>query len=228
MKKIASLTVLLALVAGSAFAAGVNLSWDNCGAAGQADKTQSCAVANTATLVGSFVSTKAGDWTSTTNKVDIQIAGASMPAFWAVGSSTTTLGPRFTMSTSTAGIGSCASWMSEAPDNANSRSQNGNRIRLSIVPLLGAPGNTVAAGQEAVAFSVTVNNDASDVTGCQTGGCFVFNECFVEDAFNGTDDRLTSAQARQHVTWQGGGGVPCPAATPVKKSTWGSIKAIYR
>jgi hypothetical protein len=43
-----------------------------------------------------------------------------------------------------------------------------------------------------------------------------------------TDDRLTSAQGRQHVTWQGGGGVPCPAATPVKKSTWGSIKAIYR
>jgi hypothetical protein len=56
MKKIASLTVLLALVAGSAFAAGVNLSWDNCGAAGLADKTQSCAAANTATLIGSFVS----------------------------------------------------------------------------------------------------------------------------------------------------------------------------
>lgn len=229
MKKIASLTgVLLLAMAGASFAAGLNLSWDNCGSSGIADKTFACAAPSSQTLVGSFVPATSQDPTSTTNLIDIQVAGASMPTFWAVGSSTTTLGPRFTMGTGTGPIGACASWMSEAPDNANSRIQNGNRVRLKIVPLLGAPGNHINPGQETVAFSVTVNNDASDVAGCQTGACVVFNESFVEDAFNGTDERLSAPQVRNFVSLQGGGGVPCPAATPTQKATWGSIKAIYR
>jgi hypothetical protein len=44
--------------------------------------------------------------------------------------------------------------------------------------------------------------------------------------FNGTDANF--------VTWQGGGApavggaIGCPAATPVRRAVWGSLKSLYR
>jgi hypothetical protein len=31
-----------------------------------------------------------------------------------------------------------------------------------------------------------------------------------------------------YITWQGGGGNFCPAATPTRNSTWGAVKSLYR
>jgi hypothetical protein len=41
---------------------------------------------------------------------------------------------------------------------------------------------------------------------------------------------LTTASTRQYITWQGGsvGGAECSLAVPVRRATWGSIKATYR
>jgi hypothetical protein len=41
---------------------------------------------------------------------------------------------------------------------------------------------------------------------------------------------LNRALNQQFVTWQGGGigGSGCPLSVPVKRATWGAIKAIYR
>jgi hypothetical protein len=41
---------------------------------------------------------------------------------------------------------------------------------------------------------------------------------------------MNMPQERQFVTWQGGGigGNGCPLEVPVKRATWGAIKAIYR
>ena len=40
---------------------------------------------------------------------------------------------------------------------------------------------------------------------------------------------MTETSERQYVTWQnGGGGNGCPIEVPVRRTTWGAIKAIYR
>jgi len=64
--------------------------------------------------------------------------------------------------------------------------------------------------------------------GCLNPACLVFRFCRLQEPAGGLDITLTGPAARQHVTWQGGGTIPCPGATPTHKGTWGSVKALYR
>jgi len=64
--------------------------------------------------------------------------------------------------------------------------------------------------------------------GCLNPACLVFNFCRLQEPAGGLDITLTNPAVRQHVTWQGGGTIPCPGATPTQKGTWGSVKALYR
>ena len=69
--------------------------------------------------------------------------------------------------------------------------------------------------------------------GCAQAACLVVSEVGVyqvvgtppQDAFI-----LNAAATRNFISWQGGdiGGYGCPAALPVRRVTWGAIKAIYR
>lgn len=230
MKKIASLTgILLVLMAGASFAAGLNLAWDNCrGAGGIGNKTVACATVTTAqTLYGSFVLASGLNVTSTTNQLDIQVDSPTVGTFWTL--SGAGLGSRFGFDANDAP--SCPSWQPTALalDNVNGRTQVGNRIQLRINLAIGDFGNDIAAGVEALSYRLSVNMaDAATAPDCSLPACFVFNRSFIEDAFNGFDATLTNPQTSQHVTWQGGGTLNCPAATPVQKKTWGSIKALYR
>jgi len=235
MKKIASLTcILLAIMAGASFAAGLNLAWDTClPSGGLQNKAVACGTDLTAKLmVGSFVPATSESPSSTTNVVDIDVVGTTMPAFWAVGSSTSSLGTRFTMGDLVSAVGSCVTWNStgQPVDNANSHTTTGNHIRLSVVPLIGQPGNPINAGTEALAFTLSVNtSDGTASNGCGDGACIVFTSSFIEDAFNGTSETLSNPAVRNWVTWQGGtGSGVCAGATPTKKQTWGAIKALYR
>ena len=64
--------------------------------------------------------------------------------------------------------------------------------------------------------------------GCLNPACLVFRFCRLQEPAPGLDITLTNPAQRQHVTWQGGGTINCPGATPTQKSTWGSVKALYR
>jgi hypothetical protein len=134
------------------------------------------------------------------------------------------------MGNAASAVGNCPTWASEPADNVNARTQVGNRIRLKVAPVIGAFGNSIPAGTEALAFTLAiVMSDAASVAGCAAPACIVFNDCFVEDAFGDPNgERISNAQVGQHVTWQGGGTISCPQATPVQKKTWGSVKALYR
>jgi len=69
--------------------------------------------------------------------------------------------------------------------------------------------------------------------GCAQAACLVVSEVGVyqvvgtppQDAFI-----LNAAATRNFISWQGGdiGGHGCPAALPVRRATWGSIKSMYR
>jgi len=69
--------------------------------------------------------------------------------------------------------------------------------------------------------------------GCELAACIAVQ---VVDLFQeaGTAPEVTHLEYRPierlHVTWQGGaiGGNGCPVEVPVRRATWGAIKAIYR
>lgn len=235
MKKIAILAGgLLVLMAGAAFAAGLDLNWDNCITGGSvSDKTVNCATSTTDIhLMGSFMPGQAFSMTSTNNFLDYQVDASTLPAFWGG----TVFTSRFIGAASSGGavVPGCLDWttldLAGAGDNLLKQVVAPNRVRLTLGYFIDAlAGGSQAATDNVSAFNLTVKMaDAATTAGCPTPACFVFNRAFVEDALNGLQLELTTADVRQHVTWQGGGSILCPQATPTQKKTWGAIKALYR
>ena len=98
----------------------------------------------------------------------------------------------------------------------------------------------LSGGVEYFNFNLIVNNietvGTGNCAGCSVPVCIVLNSINVV-AGPYPDSRFLSAPAfpgSNFVTWQGGGGIAvggvtgCPAATPVQRSTWGSVKTLYR
>ncbi len=98
----------------------------------------------------------------------------------------------------------------------------------------------LSSGVEYFDFNLLINNvktvGTGSCAGCSTPVCIVLNSIRVVDKGDVSARQITtpSAPGSNFVTWQGGG-VPvvggvsgCPAATPVKRSTWGSVKSLYR
>jgi hypothetical protein len=60
--------------------------------------------------------------------------------------------------------------------------------------------------------------------------CIVFNSANITTDAGLNDTKLTASAGpgSNFCTWQGGAGTNCPAATPSKNATWGSVKSLYR
>jgi hypothetical protein len=250
MKKVTLLCgLLLALVATTASAAGVNLRWNACpGDGGVANRNSTCA-SNTGSnvLVGSFLSdTDILGVTGIEVVVDLASAGASLPAWWqfnAAGSCRqTSLSVNPTISATAA---ACADWANGAAAGGLAAYKLGlygpTSARIIIGFATGAqPPPDVLGGQEYFGFNANINNAKTVGTGacagCTVPVCLVLNSINVVPGIlaghkligptNGTDSNFA--------TWQGGviGGSPlgtgCPAATPTRNTTWGSVKSLYR
>lgn len=67
-------------------------------------------------------------------------------------------------------------------------------------------------------------------SGCSVPACLVLNEMRIvrPAGYPGGDLILTSPALSAHATWQGGGAISCPGATPVRDRTWGQVKQLYR
>ena len=50
----------------------------------------------------------------------------------------------------------------------------------------------------------------------------------VELDYDDNSSVIVADGAQRFVTWQGGGSVPCPGATPARSRSWGMIKTLYR
>jgi len=74
-------------------------------------------------------------------------------------------------------------------------------------------------------------NTTTCTDGCSTPACMVFNSLLVRQLHTPSDQTILisgpEAGGSDRAVWQGGAGVDCQAV-PVRRATWGAVKALYR
>jgi hypothetical protein len=238
--------VRLLCCAARAAASGFNLGWNDSpsGATYALAETFACDTnVGTHTMVGSFV---APPWVNamTANEIVIDIAtsGAQLPAWWTYGTSqrrpAASLVGDFDF---TGGSFTCTDYWQNGAIGAPDWSANiTNRCRIRGVFALSAGSpliTSLTAGTEYHSFKCRINDLKSTglgaCAGCADQACIVLNILTIQQlAPNPVQMRLTNPANMQYVLWQGWSATDpqnaCPAITPARQHTWGSIKALYR
>ena len=234
MKKIVSLAfVLMLVVAGAAMAGGINSSWDDCfGAGGVQSKVVACT--NSATAVQHLYVSFFPDQAIPNNgavdaNVDVQTPNA-MGSWWL------NYGARYA---ATNGPSTCEGWWQTAPNGPvmvgpNATQTSASRTRLRIVCAV-ATGQEQALDPAVEYLSHTIDlkfgaGTANPPTGneCSLGAAFAATRLETQQPGGGTQVLTAPNDDNCAMFRTGGGAATCPGATPTQKSTWGSIKAIYR
>jgi len=235
------LALCLALGVRSADAQGrINLSWDDCGASGAANRLFACNTnADSSMLIATFVADTGGPCFVGTNCViDLQVAGGSLPDWWQFknpGScrlqSMRAWAPYFSPVTCydpAEGCGVAGVYMYTPGEGGPNRA----RIITSYsVPCLGC--SETPAGIESYAIKVVLRHDkttgAGSCDGCQAAACIVLNtvHVYAPNPMPWDHLELSAPHERNYVTWQGGTG-DCPGSTPTINRTWGALKSAYR
>ena len=238
---------VLALAASRAAASGFNLGWNDCpgGATYALARTFACDTnEGSHTLVGSFVA-PAGVVAMTGHSavIDFQTSGPSLSAWWGLRTSPPmcrvgALGSNFDF---TGGPFTCSDyWQGGAVGGSTMDFPVGNRGRLRPQCAL-ALGDLrigpVLEGVEVYLFKMVIDNRRTvgpeACGGCADEACIVMNTLFITQT-PGTAPNLFMMHPAsvQHVIWQAWTTVDprqsCPAVTPVRSRTWGSIKTLYR
>jgi len=241
MKKILLMTgALLALTAGLAMAQGdINLGWSDCPApygVGTTNISPAC-TSNTGAniLVGSFSApADMAELNGHLAVVDLQVAAATLDAWWHVETGGCRVGRMTGSFDFTSGPFSCGDvWAGLASGGINIATIGTNRLRIKTVCAVAGVAPVAADGAEWYVFKLTIGNQQSVGTGscagCTDPACIVFNNLLLTQPAGVGDYVLTSGPL-QYATWRLGTGVVggCPEATPTRKGTWGSVKALYR
>jgi hypothetical protein len=81
-----------------------------------------------------------------------------------------------------------------------------------------------------IVFSKGGTLPAAQCPGCLDGACFVINQVNLSEPAPIPDFIINAGGLQNWVTYNGGAGpnAPCPQSTPNRKSTWGSVKSLYR
>jgi hypothetical protein len=96
---------------------------------------------------------------------------------------------------------------------------------LSVDPNTGAPNEYYAFK---IAIRRLLSTGSGACAGCLDRACLVFNSLTLTSPSPAPDIVLTTGPV-QVATYNGGTGAAlCPGATPNHKSTWGSVKSLYR
>jgi len=256
MKKLLVLTsALLVLGASIASAQGINLAWRNCIAVTAGATSAQANVANACDGGGlvykgvmSFVAPSAlVQFVGVQMVVDLQTDQPTLPDFWRMGVGECREGS-FVFPASLSGIGNTTTCRNPwAGGNTGGGYQytsgfEGDPARARVLFAFARDTDVqLAAGQQYVAGVFTVDTfkdiDAGDgeCVGCLSPACIVLNQVELYQVAGQTLPQqdiyyLNTAGTRQYVTWQGGAipGTGCPAETPAKNKTWGSVKALYR
>ena len=232
-------------------APGIALAWDHCLSEGTGvqNKVFACDTnVGGQTMVGTFQLAAAMDGVKGTEIV-VQVASASpvLPAWWHFSN----VGTCRQTALSVNGVHdledlTCPDWSgggmglafvgycgpSVGGNCQSGAGANGARILIvtAVHPSLAA---SLESGQEYFAFNLLLRNlqtvGTGACAGCETPVCIVFNSIKVEiNSFDFQFLSTASSPGGNFVTWQGGGGSNCPAATPTRGATWGSVKSLYR
>jgi len=250
---VAGLTILaLTLVPGRVHAAqGVTLAWNHClsSGAGVQNRAFACDTnVGSNTLVGTFqVNTNFEHMIGSEIVLELATASASLPAWWDlfnVGSCRPT--SLIVNSTADPGDLTCPDWSSGqmfvgigaycgSAGTCVDHPSDANKVRIKLVEAVASEfATTLVGGQDYFAFNLVIQNQktvgAGACSGCSTPACIVLNSINVVAMGSLAHRSITvpSVPGGNYVTWQGGGGTNCPAATPTRNSTWGAVKSLYR
>lgn len=244
MKKLLLMSVaLLALTAGTAAAAGLNLGWINCvGQAGyQLNDPFACntnATSPTHMLVGSY-SAPAGLDSANGNQaiMDLQTVAAVLSPWWTMGTGGCpgrTATPTVDFNFLSGPTGCVDYWGGLALGAVQYTAGLGgpNRAQFSVICATAeANAFPIAEGEHVYSFKVFISNARTVGTGlcagCTDAACIVFTSLKITQNTPLPSVTLTNPDISNFVTWRGGN-ANCPAKTPARSATWGSVKALYR
>lgn len=240
LKTLSMTAALLGLTVGFALAAGNNLAWQDCaGGSGVQNRAFACGSnSGNSQLISSFVAPANLTLVSSMRVlIRMQTANASLGTWWdgvCRGATAVTFGVDFSGTTS--GGTDCFDYFAGASGGGFYVAPDGGPNRASF-----RHGAAYAAGFGPVAENaevytsrillgytntLTCNADQS----CNQGACLHLDEVEITQVPGtpGGNVLITNPALRNWVTWQGGGGLACPDATPTRKASWGTIKSLYR
>jgi hypothetical protein len=237
MKKMVLIAGALMLLASSAMA-GTNLAWNDCVGSGvsAADRTVACTNTGSGTLYLSFdPGVDLPQMAASAGLIDV-VTTNPFGSWWAPA----TFGSRWGSGSATGLSGVCPGWFDAAPSGpivfapsqvtGGSGSPNRLRIHLDAVIAAGEEQN-VTAGTEWFSGSLSLKFNAGTAGNaeCTAGGAIGVYDLNLQQPGGVPDTHMGQTPLVANcATFRGGGGQTCPGATPTKKATWGSIKALYR
>ena len=240
MKQLISTLAVLLVTASAASAAGISLTWNACHGDGGVQNLDFACDTNTGSrvLIGSVqLGSDLANMNGEELVVNLASTSATLPDWWRFFSAgncrQTALSIAAHEGTNcTDPFGGMAS-MNIASYVVGGQSPNYARL-LSVNAVQAAAVVTLFAGQEYSLASWRITNSKTvgspSCAGCTTPVCIVFSSANIITLDNPTGIKLTepAIPGSNYITWQGGGGTFCPAATPTRNSTWGAVKSLYR
>jgi hypothetical protein len=236
------------VTASSAFAAGVNLAWTSCATLGGAsNRTFACATNATPNnfLEGTFVLPNDVAQVSAAEVVlDLDSQQATLPSWWELKFVGACRQNSLTIQAYNGDGASCTDWAQGlASMNLASYVVSGqdippgglgpNTARIKIVNAVDPTAlQDLLGNTEYGVFQLTVNNAKTVGTGacagCTNPVCIVLNSVLMTTSgnLNNTFMGTGTSPGSNIVTWQGAG-ADCNAV-PVRNTSWGQVKALYR
>ena len=244
--------MLLALTASMASAAGVSIHWNACTLGGGIQNQSFLCDDDFAAFkaVGQFKMPAAlNGVTGVEFGVDLATASPSLPEWWQFNAGECRAADGLAVTEGTPSAIQCADW---AGNNSSGglAAYNEHFFGPNTAHLLGgfavpaAKARNLTTTPEYFVYNILLSSTGAVgppvCDGCLVPACIVFNSVkVVTPPVLGQPDRSivisdANAVGGNFVTWQGGQGVSsphgvgCPAATATHRSTWGSVKSLYR
>jgi len=235
-----------ALLATTAHAQGINLSWNDCGTFGQSVETFACDTnVGVHVLVASFQSpVPLPQLVAVQSQIYFQVPGPALPAWWDFTSPT---GCRSTFLTQSVdfieGPYNCVDlWQGQAVGGISFTAgyvlPNCGRIRVAFAVPASTP-IQVDNTRQYYAFKILIRNNkttgAGACDGCSAPACFILDNIQLVQTVGVGDYTLANLLDRQDASWQCPGsvvseGVLCQTSCPVpaRRPSWGGIKSLYK
>lgn len=231
MKKIASLAAMLMVISVGAAYAGTNLAWTDCLGQGgtEVKNTQNCTnsaiVSNL--LYVSFVAPQNIPQLGASDGV-VDVVTPNPLGSWWLGGATRWGG--------TSGASTCLGWFDGAPSGNvpfgpgfTQIGPNRLRIRMVVSVPTGEEQSIGGTTEEFLAHQLQLKFNAGTFGNaeCLGGAAFSVPRLELQQPGGAPSTIMESPEVTNCAIWRAPALV-CPDATPTRKATWGSIKALYR
>ena len=217
---------------------GINLSWDECGNNGGASKLFDCDTEIGANVMFASFDPPAGvdSLASVAGQIDL-VVGSKLPAWWKHGASMCRGTDQIAVSADFRALSNCADPFNGQPAGGGynftvAAGGNPSRARIMVEHALAIEDRgPVATGTEYYAFQIRIMREKTTgpgaCDGCLEPACIVLNSIDLFQS-NGPTISLFQQLDRNWITWQAPTVTDCPQNTPVRSSTWGRVKSLYR